>query len=84
MFDIIKDNNISIKNIFDIKDNYCESLSINDSDWTVEERNELVSKSKNLCDERCTFIDFDNQTNHSKCLRRMLNDNNRIRNQISN
>jgi hypothetical protein len=84
LLDIIKDNNISIKNIFNIKDNYCKSLSINDSDWTVEERNKLVSDSQKYCDEGCTFIDFDNQSNYSKCICRMLNDGNSIKSQIIN
>ena len=69
-------------NISEIENDYCMPLSINGSDWTVEERASLVNKTRNLCDEGCSFISFDYVYNYSLCECKITEENNNIPNEI--
>ena len=45
----------------------CLPIEINGKDITVQDRIKLMKKSLKLCDEGCSFIDFDRENNYSTC-----------------
>ena len=59
-------------------------LSINNSDWTVEERHLIVHKTRKLCDEGCNFIGFNITANYSICECNIIEENNNIEKEIEN
>ena len=72
-FDLsIIDTITNLKNLFmNISDSefidYCIPISYNDIDYTVKERQLLINKAKQLCDDGCEFIVFDFTKNYSVC-----------------
>ena len=45
----------------------CQPLSIDDKDWTIEDRKELINQIQRLCDPGCSFVSFDIFNNYSFC-----------------
>ena len=68
----IIDNNIDIPEVEKIKDDICIAYTINDSDVTVKQRNQIVNQSQVFCDKGCSFISFNLDYNYSVCECRML------------
>jgi hypothetical protein len=78
----IIDNNIDIPKVEKIKNDSCIALTINDSDVTVKERNKIVKRSQDFCDEGCSFISFNLDYKYSVCECRMLNEEDKEDNTI--
>ena len=57
---------------------YCSPLSINNKDLTVYDRQMLQFKNVKPCDDGCTFLNFDYNTNYSTCLCKIYDEDNDI------
>ena len=52
----------------------CETVIINNTDYTVNERESLAKKAKKLCDDNCEYITFDFMKNYSICTCKMIDE----------
>ena len=52
----------------------CETVTINNSDYTLNERESLTKKVKKLCDDNCEYISFDFMKNYSICTCKMIDE----------
>ena len=50
----------------------CQPISINGSDIPISDREKLYNKSRKLCDNGCSFIDFDKEYSYSICQCKIL------------
>ena len=54
--------------------NYCEPILIDGKSYPVKSRINLIEKNKKPCDDGCSFISFDFETNYSTCKCKILNE----------
>ena len=54
--------------------NYCEPILIDGKSYPVKSRKNLIEKNQKPCDDGCSFISFDFETNYSTCKCKILNE----------
>ena len=54
--------------------NYCEPILIDGKSYPVKSRKNLIDKNQKPCDDGCSFISFDFETNYSTCKCKILNE----------
>ena len=52
----------------DIIYDYCKEIELDGKNYPVESRKDLIEKNKKPCDDDCSFISFDFETNYSTCM----------------